>query len=141
MMPSMAENWANTPAKAAIPPTPPARRQSSYGQSKNTRNHLEGIYADIANKVTDPFHFPFSFSLYCLLPLSLLLLPLLSPSPLPSPSPSTVSFPSSAPSTHLFFFFSSSLLLFFSSTLLLPYITYPRLLYQRSVRYPFVYSI
>ena len=59
----MAENWANTPAKAAIPPTPPARRQSSYGQSKNTRNHLEGIYADIANKVTDPISSPFSSSL------------------------------------------------------------------------------
>jgi hypothetical protein len=59
MMPSMAENWANTPAKVAVPPTPPARRQSSYVQGqgqvqgKSARNHLEGIYADIANKVAD----------------------------------------------------------------------------------------
>ena len=56
-MPSMAENWANTPAKVGVPPTPPARRQSSYGQGqlqgKSARNHLEGIYADIANKVVD----------------------------------------------------------------------------------------
>ena len=52
MMPSMAENWANTPAKGIIPPTPPARRQTSHGQGRGARNHLEGIYADIANKVT-----------------------------------------------------------------------------------------
>jgi hypothetical protein len=55
-VPSMAADWANTPGKTQLSPPNSIPRRASTAASGNlqfrqSRNHLEGIYADIAGKV------------------------------------------------------------------------------------------